>query len=224
RPVRAAPPRPARADGIPLVAFHRHLVPADDELDRDLGLAAVHLAEQARGAAPALAAALTAQALPLLERAAARASDDVPAWESLGFARTNQGRADAALAFDAALARAPDRERALMWAADAAAARRDYARAEPLARRLAARYPHYPLHQARLAHVLSELKAWPEAVAAADAAVRGDPLRADFRAILVTALVGAGDAARARIEFARLAVIDPPTHTRLLPQVEGRLR
>src|SRR5262249_53440303 len=137
------------------------------------------LAELARAdGAPQMSDFLFERALPLLDQAVVRAPDDVAAVEARGVALFARGQVDEALtALDDALVLAPDREQTLTWAADVAAAGNRLDVAEAHARRLTEKYPQYPPHRERLAMILARRKAWPQALEAAEAAVRGDPFR-----------------------------------------------
>jgi predicted CXXCH cytochrome family protein len=220
--------RPDPGPGAPtLVAFHRALLPAgDDELARDLGVALIDLASLAEGVgAKPVTDYLSKQALPLLDQAAARAPDDVPALEARGFALFAQGQPDEALrVLEAALAKAPDRELTLTFAARVAQARGRLDLAEKYGRRLAEQYPHVPDHQHRLAVLHAQRKAWPEALRAAQAAVRVGPFRAESRALLITACFETGDRARAAAEFEALGVIHPDYQEKIRPWFAERLR
>ena len=191
-------------------------------MQRDLAVAAVHVAEPARKAgAASISGYLTQRALPLLDKAAVRAPDDVPALEARGFALFDQGRLDEAQqALDDALALAPDREQTLTWAVQVAAARNRYDVAETYSRRLVEKYPYFPLHHESLAFILVKRKAWAEALAAAQDAVRGNPFRAEARDLLITALLETGDRDRAQVEFDALGVIDPIYQAKLQPRFD----
>ncbi|HYT93657.1 MAG TPA: tetratricopeptide repeat protein, partial [Gemmataceae bacterium] len=168
---------------------------------------------------------LTRHALPLLDKAVARAPDDVPALEARGFALFAQGRLDEALqALEAALAKAPEREQALTWAAEVAAAQDRLDLAEKYGRRLTEAYPQFPGHHERLALIQLRRQAWPEALAAAQTAVRLDPFRPEARALLIMASLETGNRARAQAEFDVLGVIDPGYQQKLRPQFAERLQ
>jgi tetratricopeptide (TPR) repeat protein len=227
------PGRPAVAcpepgpDAPTLVAFHRALLPADDEeLKRDLGVALIDLASLATDlGGKAVTDHLSKQALPLLDQATARAPDDVPALEARGFALFAQGRPDEALgALEAALAKAPDRELALTFAARVARARGRLDLAETYARRLVEKYPQVAAHQYRLAVLLAQRKAWPEARRAAEAAVRADAFHAESRALLIAACFETGDRGRAEAEFEALGAIQPDYQEKVRPWFAERLR
>lgn len=208
RPPRLVPD-PALAH-LPLVPYHRALLDAGNaEFPRDLGLALVPLVERARLGGPD-GAQLLGETLNLLDRAAARAPDDIPALTGQGYALLAQGQAAAALAvLEDVLRVAPEREQALVWTIDAAAAVGRFERAELHARKLVELFPHHAIHRERLAVVLSKQDAWPQALVAATAAVQRDPFRPEARNLLLVALVRTGDRARAQAEFATLGVIAP---------------
>jgi hypothetical protein len=227
-PGRPPADRPEPAPGVTLVAFHRALLPPEDgDLRRDLGVGLIDLASLASGVpgAKPVTDYLSKQALPLLDEAAARAPDDVPALEARGFALSVQGRPDEALAvLGEALAKAPDRERALTFAARVAEERGRLELAEQYCRRLAEKYPQVPDHQHRLAVLHAQRKAWPQALRAAQAAVKADPFRAESRAILITAYLETGDRDRARAEFERLGVLHPDYQEKIRAWFAERLR
>jgi predicted CXXCH cytochrome family protein len=228
RPGRPATARREAGPAAPtLVAFHRALLPPeDDELKRDLGVALIDLASLADGlGAKPVTDYLSKQALPLLDRASARAPDDVPALEARGFALFAQGQPDDALeALEAALAKAPDRELTLTFAVRVAQTKGRLELAEKYCRRLAEKYPQVPDHQHRLAVLHAQRKAWPEALQRAQAAVRADPFRAESRALLITACFETGDRARAEAEFEALGVLQPDYQEKLRPWFAERLR
>lgn len=227
RPDQARPLRSAYRPGdIPLVPFHRHLLAPDDpDVPRDLALAALELAPRAKSdGATAVGDFLIARALPLLDRAAARDAGDVPALEARGIALFDRGKSDEALTvFEGVLAKAPAREQALTWAIDAALALGHLDRAETYCRRLVEKYPHYALHHERLAALLVQRKAWPQALAAAEAAVRANPFRAEARDHLIAALVETGDLKRARAELETVGVIDPAYQAKIRQRLGSRL-
>jgi Flp pilus assembly protein TadD len=215
-----------RPGGVPLVPFHRHLLPPDDpDLPRDLALAAVDLGGRARtDGARGVADFLMRQALPPLERAARRDPTDVPALEARGFALLDQKRPEEALKWlEAALALAPDREQAMSWAAEAALALGRADRAESYCRRLAETNPHHAIYSERLAFLLARRGAWPESLAAARAAVRGNPFRPETREVLIAALLATGDAAGARVEFDAVGAIDPAYQAKLRERFGNRI-
>ncbi len=228
RPDQSRPLRSGFQPGdIPLVPFYRpHRLPNDPddpEEPRDLALATVELAVQ-MGGANRTRELLVRRAGPLLDRAVARDRTDVPALEARALALLEVGEFESALrAAEAALARAPDRERALYWAFDAALALDRLDAAERYARRLTEKYPHYPANHERLAAVLVKRRAWSDALAAARAAVRGNPFRPEAREVLITALIEVGELAEARAEFEVVGVLDPAFQTKLREGLGARL-
>jgi hypothetical protein len=223
--------RPSHSDfrpgDIPLIPFHRDpLAPNDNEAQRDLAVAAVRVAEPARKAGAAqISGYLTQRALPLLDQATARAPDDVPALEARGYALFDQGRLDEAQkALDDALAQAPYREQTLTWAVQTAVARGRLDLAEKYCRRLVDKYPLFPLHHESLAFVLVKRKMWADALEEAQAAVAGNPFRAEARELLITALLETGGRDRAQAEFNLVGVINPSYQAKLRPRYEEQLK
>ena len=205
-------PRPSHSDfqpgDIPLMPFHRdRSAPDDEEARRDLAVAAVRVAEPARKAGAAqVSGYLTQRALPLLDQATARAPDDVPALEARGYALFDQGRFDEARkALDDALALAPYREQTLTWAVQAAVAGGRLDLAEKYCRRLVDKYPLFPLHHESLAFVLVKRKMWADALEEAQAAVAGNPFRAEAHELLITALLETGGRDRTQANSTLLA-------------------
>ncbi len=223
--------RPSHSDfrpgDVPLMPFHQDRPDPDgEETQRDLAVAAVRVAEPARKAGAAqVSAYLTQRALPLLNRATARAPDDVPALEARGFALFDQGRFDEAQkALDDALALAPNREQTLTWAVQAAAAGGRFDLAETYSRRLVDKYPLFPLHHESLAFVLLKRQKGAEALEEAQAAVAGNPFRAEARELLITALLESGGRDRAQTEFDLIGVINPAYQAKLRPRFEEQLK
>jgi tetratricopeptide (TPR) repeat protein len=203
---------------------HRLLGRADLDVARDLGLAGVDLAGRAKRDARDVSDIVLQQSLALLDRAVARDPGDLPALETRAYALFEQRRLEDALkGFEDVLAKAPDREQALSWAAETALALDRLDAAEAYCRRLVERYPYYPVHQDRLAAVLLKRKAWPQAVTAAEAAVRGNPFRPQSRELLITALLETGNVAGAKAEFDVVGVIDPAYQAKLRERFGARL-
>jgi len=202
---------------IPLLPLHYQLLkPGDPDVSRDLALATVEIGGRARAGDRQASDFLMQRALPLLDQAILRDPSDIPALEARGLALFDQNRPDEALkAFDAVLAKAPDREQSLTWAAESALVLGELDRAEVYCRKLTEKYPYYPIHFERLANVLIKRKAWKEALAVAEAAVRGNPFRAKSRELLITVLLEIGDRTRAKAEFDAVGVIDPATQGKL---------
>jgi tetratricopeptide (TPR) repeat protein len=142
-----------------------------------------------------------------------------------GFALFAHGRLDDAYKVIAdALTLAPNREETLAEAVRVALARGRFDQAEEYCQRLLGINPHFAGHHRNLAFARANRHAWPEALRAAQTAVRLDPFRAEARAILITALLETGDRARAESEFGDLGVIDPDYQRKIRPWFEQRLR
>jgi hypothetical protein len=226
RPPKPPPSGLGRGD-IPLLSFHRDLLDAKDEdRPRDVALAMMYVASLAQdlGADP-IREHLSRGALPLLDKAVARAPNDLPALEGRGFALLGQRQPDEGLkVFDAVLGQAADREVALAGAAQAAEASDNLDLAVKYGRRLTEKYPYFAGYHARLALLHAKRLAWPQVLEAAQAAVRADPFRAEARALLLTAYLEMGNPGRAQVEFDTLGVIDPPYQQKLRPWFAERLR
>jgi tetratricopeptide (TPR) repeat protein len=216
----APPPKLARGE-IPLLAFHRQLPgDRDDESSRDLGLAVMPLALAAmEGGAEPIGAYLCQLALPLLDAAAARAPDDVPALEARGIALYIVGGRlqDSLQALESVLALAPDREQALSWAGHVAERNGKFDAAERYYRRLTERYPQFAGHHEQLAAFYAKREAWPRAVEAAQTALQIDPFAVEARVVLVQAHLAMGKRAQALAEFEVLGVLHPATQARIRP-------
>jgi tetratricopeptide (TPR) repeat protein len=211
RPERPPQLRPERGlGGIPLLHFHRDLVdPTDTEVERDLGLAMIHMARLTNF--DALGQRVGRTALPLLTIAVADAPDDVDAWEARGYALWLAGRREEALtATETALALAPLREVALRDAGFFAAnlGRQDLAIG--YWRRLLAVNPWQEVTHFNLAKIASRREDWPEVLRECQAGLRLDPTSVDSRTLLVQYYANTGDPARARAEFEALLALKPP--------------
>jgi Tfp pilus assembly protein PilF len=208
-----APPAPAEqphtlAPGEnPLAYFYRDLQdPRDHEVSRDMGLALVELA---RHHGPQ-AAPLAPLALPLLEGAVFRAPDDVAAWEAEGYALWMHGQGtDALNAFDAALARAPQREQSLNDAGLLAERLKQPERAISYWRRAVAVNPWLGFYRYQLARLLIERRDWSEALAECRAILRLNPASKETRLLLVRCHLGLGEKEQARAEFTTLLALRP---------------
>lgn len=217
-----APPAATTAPQSPLVSFYRGrpgVEEAEEERGRALALKALTLG----GEAPAARA--LRYAVPALEAACRRDPDDYPAAEALGYAFSLQRQsAESLAAFEAVLARAPDREASLVGAALAAEALGKSDAALAYWRRAAAANPWAPGYRHNLAHLLLKREAWQEARPECDAWVRLEPLSAEASAARVQCLLALGDKAAARAEFARLEALAPGNLRELQIRFEKRLR
>src|SRR5207247_5463001 len=152
KPVSRADARPAPRDGFPVVSFYRERKGAGDEEDeRDLAVALVTLALRGQ----ASAARVHPRALPMLEAALQRDPEDRVVGEARGFALALQSRpAEALVAFEAVLARVPEREPALVGAASNAEALRQTEAALGYWRQAVAVNPWVPDYRRSLALLL----------------------------------------------------------------------
>jgi hypothetical protein len=213
---------PRSGENLPVVSFYRDRPGGDGaEAERDLAVALVKVAREGR----VPAARVVGRALCLLDAAVRRAPDDFLAGEAQGDALVLQGRwAEALAAFEAVLARAPDRERALVGAAVAAeAAGRDEAALGHL-RRAVAVNPWAPDYRRGLVLLLIKKKAWGEARPEAEAWVRLDPMSAEARAARVSCLLAAGARGEARREFARIEALEPENLAELRARFAHKLK
>src|SRR5205823_2153735 len=136
---------------------------------------------------------------------------DVAAWEAQGFAFSELGRGEEALAaFRTVLARQPDRESTLARAAFVAARmdRRDDAIA--FWRRAIAINPWRSNYHASLAPLLFQARDWPGAAEACREALRLDTTKLQTRTLLVRSALRLNDPETARHEFQTLLGFDPP--------------
>jgi Flp pilus assembly protein TadD len=210
---RAAPPGPppAPAGDEPLAPFHAGQ--AQPGADRDLGVA---LADAAGQAPPGqVREHLGDLAVPLLVAATRAHPDDVAAWEWLGAARRYTGRVKPALeAYEAALAVAPGRERALAEAGTAAGELGRTDEAVGYWRRAVAVNPRRWRYHYELAQLLAEGDR-PEALRECEEAIRLSPASTEPRLVQVACLIDAGRKDEARAAFARLLALKPPREAEL---------
>jgi predicted CXXCH cytochrome family protein len=207
---------------FPLVSFYRgRKGVADEEDDRCRGLAVVRLAI----GGDAVAARVARHAATVLESALRRDPDDVIAGEALGYALSVQGRsAEGMAAFQNVLAKAPDQELTLVGAALMAEELSQPAAAVDYWRRSVAANPRAPGYRHSLARLLLKQEAWQEALPHCQAWVRLDPFSVEARTGLVQCLLGVGDKATARAEFARLEALAPTNLRELQIRFGKRLR
>jgi predicted CXXCH cytochrome family protein len=191
-PRAAAPPRALRLGEVPLLHFHRaHVDPFDPGVARDLGLALTEVGMKY----PAVGRLVGPPALPLLDAAAESRPDDVAAWEARGFLRWQLGRrAEGLEDLRAALARAPEREEALTYAAVLAAALGHDEEAVGYWRRAVAVNPWASQYRARLARLLADRRDWAGALGECEAALRLNPFDDQTRALREECLRESGKA------------------------------
>jgi tetratricopeptide (TPR) repeat protein len=197
-----------------LVPFHGDLRPGDPETDRDLGVAVATMA----GEAPAgpMRNHFSALALPLLEKAARDADDDLDALEWLGATlRFTEQPREALTVYERVLARAPERERTL---AEAGMASSLCGRADDALgywRRAVAVNPRRWRYHYEVAQLLSERHQRAEALAECAAALRLNPAHVETRVVQVACLLDDGRKDEARAAFARLLALKPPREEEL---------
>jgi hypothetical protein len=209
-------------DGLPIVAFyHGRKDAADWEQERDRAVALVNLALNGE---PAAGRAL-GRALPALADAVRRDLDDHVAGEAHGHALGLEGRsAEALAAFQAVLARAPDRELALVGAAAMAEALGKSEAAQDYWRRAVRANPWAPDYRRRLALLLVKNETWNEAQRECQAWERLDPFSAEARATRISCLLAAGNKEEARAELARIEALAPPNLHELQIRFARRLK
>jgi tetratricopeptide (TPR) repeat protein len=205
----AAPPGPGSRPGPGplLVPFGRDAVADDDRgLRRDLGVALVQAASKGMVDPPRAGRDAAALLLPALQEG----PEDVEAWEAQGWALALEGRPPEALeAFEAALARDPNRERSLVAAASFAEESKRADLALSYWHRAVAANPWIPQYRQHLAGLLLDRGAWDELPGEAQAWLRLDPGSAEARMLWITCLAHDGKKTEARAEFARLEALRP---------------
>jgi cytochrome c-type biogenesis protein CcmH/NrfG len=203
-----AAPRSLDPGEVPIVSYYRDRVaPRDKEVTRDLGLALVQLARQHGPSARPLGRL----ALPLLEGAVHRDGADVAALEAKGYALWMEGQpAEALETLEAALAKAPGRERSLDDAASLAVGLKRHDDALAYSRRAVEVNPWVPSYHLRLGQLLAEDQDWEGALGEAQAVLRLDPGSVPARTLLVRCYIRTTRRERARAEFAALLALEPP--------------
>jgi tetratricopeptide (TPR) repeat protein len=213
---------PVTGDGVPLVSFYRGREGVDDAED-ERNCAVALMKRTLMG--DVTAGRALSYVLPVLEAACLRDSDDLAAGEARGYALALQDRsAEALAAFEAVLARAPDRELTLLAAATAAESLRQTEVALAYWRRAVALNPRASGYRHSLALLLLKKGAWAEARPECEAWVRLDPFSAAARAARVQCLLAAGDKAEARAEFACVEALAPDNLPELRIWFEKKLR
>jgi tetratricopeptide (TPR) repeat protein len=197
------------ADGINLVLFQQGTQGRTDaDLGRDRGVALMDLAglPQPEGARRRLAEA----ARRWLEPAARETPDDVPAQQALGYALWLLGRQDDGwAAFQAALAREPEREETLVYAAGLRAQMQYPDEALELWQRVRRINPWSARAAVEMARLHIERRDWPQARAACETALRLDPFRDAARQLAIVCAWRSGQQDKARAEFEKLLRIRP---------------
>jgi tetratricopeptide (TPR) repeat protein len=153
----------------------------------------------------------------LLEEAVKTWPDDVAAWEAKGYALWLQGRKLEALAdLEIVLAKAPEQETTLLFAAAVAAALGHGETAISYWRRALAIDPWPATPHFQLAQLLAKRQEWHGAAAECQAALQADPASLETRLLLVMCLVRNGNQARAGAEFDALLALSPPQDREVL--------
>jgi tetratricopeptide (TPR) repeat protein len=201
------PSRMPRPGEVPIVDFHRKALTPDNLEDaRDLGVALAYLTRQP-GPMRKHCAPL---AFPLVERAVEAAPDDVVAQEALGWGLTLRGRsAEALAAYEAALAREPEREITLNLAAALAESMGRLEDAAAYLRRLLAVNPWSWDYHFGLSRVLAQQGHWPVALEACERALQLAPVSDEVRKLFITCCLHAGKRDRAEREFKKLLALNP---------------
>ena len=208
-PRRPTPPAEAEPDApTPLALLHLDgRREGDAEYGRDLGLAVL---EQITKAGPSTTPEDTAKAAVLVSKAAKDFPDDAPILEANGrLAMMQNRRFDAMASFEACLARAPERETALIGAALTAGAVNRPDASLDYWRRAVAVDPYSSLPRAELAGHLASRGAWQEAVGNAAEWVRLDPEKPEARKLLIRCRLKTGDRAGAEAELKTLKGLQP---------------
>jgi tetratricopeptide (TPR) repeat protein len=202
-----------RAGEIPLVNFfEKELDLHDPAVSRDLGLALIDLTAQPIPGREALGPV----GLALLEKSLSSSPDDAAAWEAKGSALALQGRkTEAVAAVETALARAPERESALEFAAELAEKMDRPTDAIAYLRRLRTVNPWLWECRYTLSKLLAKRREWQSALDECDAALRLNPTHEPARVLLILCCFRCGKEERARYEFQRLLALNPK-HERTL--------
>ena len=150
-------------------------------------------------------------ALPLLETALTAPPDDVPAWESKGFALGQLKRpAEGLAAFQIALSKEPGRESTLMGAAYLAAQAGDRTAAIDFWRRAIAISPWRSDYLVELAPLYFENRDWRPAAESCRKSLRLDPTHLETRKLLVRCELRLGNVEAVRAELEVLLEFNPP--------------
>ncbi len=192
--------RPSGPREMPWVYYHADQAdPRDPEVTRDLGIA---LVEQSFKKDARAASQLADLALPRLKEAVLRDPADAIAWEALGVAYGYQWHHREALdAFEAALARVPNQELALVGAGENALALDQLEAAQSWCERAVAAYPWVSGYHVRLAQVLSRREDWPRAREECQAALRINPALFEVHKLLILSLLHEHSLAEAEKEY-----------------------
>jgi tetratricopeptide (TPR) repeat protein len=206
---------------VPIVNFYqKELDPQDPGLSRDLGVALSYLT---RKPGP-LRQQASSRAVPLLEKAFQSAPEDDDAQEALGWVLTVQGRNEEALAaYDALLARQPERELTLSLAATLAEGMGRSPEAITYLRRAIAVNPWIWEYHYHLAKLLAERHDWPAALAECEGALRLSPGSEPTRVLLIPCCLHTGQKNRAERELQILVDLSPKEEKALRSWFAGQM-
>jgi hypothetical protein len=200
-------PAPLRAGELPVVNYFKdRLRPGDPDADRDLGIVLVYL-DTTRGPAGPRVASF---ALPLLDGAVNRHSDDLPAGEARGWALDLLNRRDEAMkAYEDVLRQAPGRELTLALAAPMAERLGRSDDALTYRRRLVEVNPWVSSFRTEQAKLLCNRGEWEAAAREAEEAVRLNQADSEARKALILVCLRTGQRQRAEREKDVLLALRP---------------
>jgi tetratricopeptide (TPR) repeat protein len=217
----AKAPSPWLPGSIPLRHFHQDLTGPDDPgVNRDLGLALTKAGKEY----PQLGKRAALLAWPLLEQAVQRDQGDVAALEGKGYTLWLLGRHEDALAtFETVLAKAPERESTLLYAAVLAALMGRTDAAIGFWQRALAVNPWPSQYRYQLAKLLAQRQEWPRVVAECETALELNPASEQLLTLLVTASLRTGNRERAETAFGTLLDLNPADEEALRRWFAGQL-
>jgi tetratricopeptide (TPR) repeat protein len=215
-------PQAGFGNGFPVLSFYSDRHGTDEgENDRDLAVVLVKMALHGNLPDPRI----LSRVLPLLDTATERDPNDYAAGEARGYDLGLQRRwAESLAAFEAVLARAPDREDSLVGAVTAVERLKKTDLALSYWRRIIQVNPWAPEYRRGIAMLLVENKAWDEARPECEAWIRLDPTNAEARSLRVICLLAADDKEEARAEFARVEALAPPNLLELKARFSKKLK
>jgi tetratricopeptide (TPR) repeat protein len=134
----------------------------------------------------------------------------VAAWQANGYALwILERRPEAMSAFEKALALAPRREEALVYAAGLSTQLSRFSDAVDYWRRALAVNPYSVRSHFELAQLLGQGHEWQQCAAESEASLRYDPFQAPARKLLITALMQLGQKDKAAIELDKVLRMNP---------------
>src|SRR5262249_43388006 len=155
-------------------------------------------------------------AFPLLANAVEADPQDIPAWDSLVFAKCIQNQPQEALkVVEAALAKSPGRERILHSAVRLAMQLGQTDAAIAYARRLLEVNPWDPSYHFDFAKLMGSRAGWEKTIRECRAVLRLEPSYVPARLLLISSELAGGHPDRAQKEFELLMAMRPPEPDRL---------